>query len=177
MGGLNAENQLQSWLMHEAELFLNAHGRVMIGWDEILEGGVSDNAAIMSWRGLEGGIAAARTGHEVVMTPTSYCYLNFYQSKDRDHEPFSFDAYVPLSKTYAIPVVPKELTPEESRFILGCQVNLWAEYITSPQNAEWMLLPRLAAISEAQWMPEASRSYDQFLLRTSSGRRGSIGES
>ncbi len=163
--GLNAENQLQSWLMHEAELFLNAHGRVMIGWDEILEGGVSDNAAIMSWRGLEGGIAAARTGHEVVMTPTSYCYLNFYQSKDRDHEPFSFDAYVPLSKTYAIPVVPKELTPEESRFILGCQVNLWAEYITSPQNAEWMLLPRLAAISEAQWMPEASRNYDQFLQR------------
>jgi len=163
--GLNVENQLQSWLMHEAELFLNANGRVMIGWDEILEGGVSQNAAIMSWRGLEGGIAAARTGHEVVMTPTGYCYLNFYQSKNRDAEPFSFDAYLPLSRTYTIPVVPKELNAEESRFILGCQVNLWAEYISTPQNAEWMLLPRLAAVSEAQWMPESARHYDQFLQR------------
>lgn len=163
--GKKAEDQLQSWLMHEAELFLNANGRTMIGWDEILDGGVSDNAAIMSWRGLDGGIAAARTGHRVVMTPTSYCYLNFYQSKNRDAEPFSFDAYVPLSKTYAIPVVPKELTPEESRYILGCQVNLWAEYITSPQQAEWMLMPRLAAISEAQWMTEDARNYEQFLQR------------
>lgn len=163
--GISAEDQLQSWLMHEAEVFLNANGRTMIGWDEILDGGISDNAAIMSWRGLEGGIAASRGGHNVVMTPTSYCYLNFYQSKNRDAEPFSFDAYVPLSKTYAIPVVPKDLTPEESRYILGCQVNLWAEYITSPQQAEWMLMPRLAAISEAQWMTEESRNYEQFLTR------------
>lgn len=163
--GHTAENQLQSWLMHEAEIFLNAHGRTMIGWDEILEGGVSDKASIMSWRGLEGGIAAARSGHEVVMTPISHCYLNFYQSKNHDAEPFSFDGYVPLSNSYAIPVVPETLTPEEAKYIKGCQANLWAEYITSPQQAEWMLLPRLAAICEAQWMSKEARNYEAFLER------------
>lgn len=163
--GLTAENQLQSWLMQEAEKFLKAHGRSMIGWDEILEGGVSESAAIMSWRGLQGGIAAAKTGHDVVMTPTDYCYLNFYQSKNHEYEPFSFDAYVPLSRTYSIPVVPHELTPEEAKHILGCQGNLWSEYIEYPQKAEWMLLPRLAALCEAQWMTEESRNYEQFLER------------
>ncbi len=164
-GGLKAEDQLQNWLMHEAERFLNEHGRSMIGWDEILEGGVSETAAVMSWRGLEGGIAAARTHHNVVMTPISHCYINFYQSKNRDAEPFSFDGYCPLSMVYSIPVVPEELTPEESKYILGCQVNLWAEYIPYAEQAEWMLLPRLAAISEAQWMTAEARNYDDFLKR------------
>lgn len=163
--GLTAENQLQNWFMHEAEQFLAENGRSMIGWDEILEGGVSATASVMSWRGLEGGIAAAHTGHDVVMTPTSYCYLNFYQSKNRDAEPMSFDAYVPLSRSYSLPVVPEELNEEEAKHILGCQANLWAEYITSPQQAEWMLLPRLAAICEAQWMPASSRNYSSFLNR------------
>lgn len=163
--GLKAEDQLQNWLMHEAEQFLNQHGRSMIGWDEILEGGVSETAAVMSWRGLEGGIAAARTHHNVVMTPISHCYINFYQSKNRDAEPFSFDAYCPLSMVYSIPVVPEELTPEEAKYILGCQVNLWTEYIPYAEQAEWMLLPRLAAISEAQWMTAEARNYDHFLQR------------
>lgn len=163
--GLSAENQLQSWLMHEAELFLNEHGRSMIGWDEILEGGIGQSASIMSWRGLQGGIAAAHAGHKVVMTPIDYCYLNFYQSTNHEYEPFSFDGYVPLSRAYTIPVVPDELNEEESKYIIGCQANLWAEYITSPEQAEWMLLPRLAAICEAQWMPASSRQYDQFLVR------------
>lgn len=163
--GLKAEDQLQNWLMHEAEVFLNANGRSMIGWDEILEGGVSETAAIMSWRGLEGGIAAARTHHNVVMTPIAHCYINFYQSKNRDSEPFSFDAYCPLSMVYSIPVVPEELTAEEAKYILGCQVNLWTEYIPYAEQAEWMLLPRLAAISEAQWMTAKARNYENFLER------------
>lgn len=163
--GRKAEEQLQSWFMQEAERFLQEHGRQMIGWDEILDGGVSPTASVMSWRGLQGGIAAARSGHQVVMTPIEYCYLNFYQSARRDAEPFSFDGFVPLSHAYRIPVVPEELNEEESRYILGCQANLWAEYIPSPQQAEWMLLPRLAALSEAMWMPAAARDYDQFLGR------------
>lgn len=163
--GLTAENQLQSWLMHEAELYLKANGRTMIGWDEILEGGISDDAAIMSWRGTEGGIAAARNGHQVVMTPIGHCYLNFYQSRNHDNEPISFDADLPLSTVYALPVIPQELTDDEARYILGCQANLWAEYITSTQQAEWMLLPRLAAICEAQWMPQQKRDYSLFLQR------------
>lgn len=163
--GLKAEDQLQNWLMHEAEQFLNEHGRSMIGWDEILEGGVSETASIMSWRGLEGGIAAARTHHNVVMTPIAHCYINFYQSKNRDAEPFSFDGYCPLSMVYNIPVVPEELNADEARYILGCQVNLWCEYIPYPEQAEWMLLPRLAAISEAQWMSASARNYDDFLQR------------
>lgn len=163
--GLKAEDQLQNWLMHQAEQFLNQHGRSMIGWDEILEGGVSETATVMSWRGLEGGIAAARTHHNVVMTPIDHCYINFYQSKKRDSEPFSFDGYVPLSKVYNIPVVPSQLTADEAKYILGCQINLWTEYIPYAQQAEWMLLPRLAAISEAQWMSEKARNYNNFLQR------------
>ncbi len=163
--GFTPENQLQNWFMHEAEQFLNANGRSMIGWDEILEGGVSATASVMSWRGLSGGIAAAHTGHDVVMTPTDYCYLNFYQAKNHDSEPMSFDAYVPLSRTYSIPVIPSELSDEEAKHILGCQANLWTEYITSPQQAEWMLLPRLAALCEAQWMPASTRNFDAFLHR------------
>lgn len=163
--GLTAENQLQNWLMHEAEVYLNNHGRSMIGWDEILEGGAGASATVMSWRGLEGGIAAAKTGHDVVMTPIDYCYLNFYQSTNHEYEPFSFDGYVPLSKAYTLPVVPEQLTAEESKHVLGCQANLWAEYITTPEQAEWMLLPRLAAISEAQWMPAGRRDYQDFLER------------
>lgn len=163
--GLTAENQLQCWLMGEAEKFLKEHGRSMIGWDEVLEGGASQTAAIMSWRGLDGGIAAAQTGHDVVMTPIDYCYLNFYQSKNHEYEPFSFDAYVPLSRAYNIPVVPESLTPEQAKHIKGCQANLWSEYIAYPQQAEWMLLPRLAALCEAQWMPKEQRNYDQFMER------------
>lgn len=163
--GRTAEDQLQNWFMHEAEQFLMEHGREMIGWDEILDGGVSETASVMSWRGLEGGIAAASTGHKVVMTPIAHCYLNFYQSVNRDAEPFSFDGFVPLSKAYAIPVVPEQLSADEAKYIQGCQANLWAEYITSPQQAEWMLLPRLAALSEAMWMPAQSRNYEQFLER------------
>lgn len=163
--GLTPENQLQNWFMNQTELFLNSRGRSMIGWDEILEGGVSETASVMSWHGIEGGIAAARTGHDVVMTPISYCYLNFYQSHNHDSEPMSFDAEVLLSKAYTIPVIPKELNATEAKHILGCQANLWAEYICYPEQAEWMLLPRLAALCEAQWMPESSRNYDSFLLR------------
>lgn len=163
--GSTAEDQLQSWLMLEAERFLNENGREMIGWDEILDGGISPSTSIMSWRGKEGGIAAARSHHKVVMSPTAHCYINFCQSKDQGTEPLSFDAYLPLSQSYALQTVPSELNEDEAQYILGCQANLWTEYITSCNQAEHMLLPRLAAICEAQWMPQSSRNYNDFLHR------------
>ena len=163
--GRTAEDQLQNYLMHDAEQYLIDHGRKMIGWDEILEGGAAPSAAVMSWRGQQGGITAARQHHDVVMTPTSHCYLNFGQSRDAKAEPEGFDAYLPLHQVYAIEVTPGELTAEEGRHILGCQANLWTEYITTPGQAEWMLLPRLAAMAEAQWMAAEARDYEAFVSR------------
>jgi hexosaminidase len=162
--GLKTAEELQSWFIRRIETFLNARGRTLMGWDEILEGGLAPNAAVMSWRGVEGGIAAAKAGHPVVMTPTSNCYFDYYQG-DPALEPPGIGGFLPLSKVYAFEPVPAVLTPEESRFIVGAQGNLWTEYIATPSHAEYMTFPRIAAMAEAGWTSAAGRDWDDFLRR------------
>src|SRR5690606_33034351 len=137
-----------SYTMSRVEKFLNAHGRQIIGWDEILEGEIAPNATIMSWRGTEGGIEAARQKHDVIMTPTSYMYFDYYQSLDTQREPFAFGGFVPVERVYSFEPLPDELTPQEQQHIIGVQANLWTEYIKTDSHLEYMLLPRLAALSE-----------------------------
>ncbi len=164
-GKHSAEDRLQTYCMARVERYLNEHGRDIIGWDEILEGDVAPNATIMSWRGMQGGIKAARLGHDVIMTPTSYCYLDYYQSEDRDKEPLAIGGFVPVEKVYSLEPVPTELTSEEARHILGAQCNLWTEYIATTEHVEYMVLPRMAALSEVQWMQPEAKDYDSFLQR------------
>lgn len=161
--GLTAPRQLQGYATKRVERFLQAHGRRLIGWDEILDGGVSPTAAVMSWRGTEGGIRAARQGNPVVMAPTTHCYLDYYQTDDVANEPLAWGGCLPLSKVY-------ELDPYEGldslaqRCVLGVQANLWTEYIPDFAQAQYMLLPRLAAVAEVGWAPRR-RNYDDFLRR------------
>ncbi len=162
--GLKTEEELQSWMIRRIERFLNAKGRKIIGWDEILEGGLAPNAAVMSWRGTEGGIAAARAGHPVVMTPTSSCYFDYYQG-EAALEPLSIGGYVPLSKVYSFEPVPPELGPEERPFVLGVQANLWAEYIAAPEHSQYMTYPRLSAMAEVGWTTPDNRNWDEFRER------------
>jgi hexosaminidase len=162
--GLKSEEELQSWFIRRIEAFLNARGRTLMGWDEILEGGLAPNAAVMSWRGIEGGIAAAKAGHPVVMTPTSNCYFDYYQG-DPALEPLAIGGFLPLSKVYAFEPVPAALTAEEGRFIIGAQGNLWTEYIATPSHAEYMAFPRIAAMAEAGWTAAAGRDWEDFLRR------------
>ena len=163
--GLSKEAELQTYINKEMEAFLEKRGRKIIGWDETLEGGLSENAAVMSWRGYEGGTAAAKLHHQVVMTPTANCYFDYYQLKNRDAQPLGIGGYLPLSKVYAMEPVPNDLTPEEAKYIMGAQCNLWTEYVLSPDHAEYMLLPRLAAMSEVQWLKPEAKNYGQFLER------------
>jgi hexosaminidase len=160
------EEYLQSFVINHAEKFLNAHGRDMIGWDEILEGGLSPNATVMSWRGIKGGIEAAKQKHDVIMTPTDYLYFDYYQVKDTKNEPEAIGGYVPLEKVYGFDPLPEELTPEEHKYIIGVQANLWTEYIPTLSQAQYMVLPRWAALSELQWTT-AAKDYDGFLSRLS----------
>ncbi len=162
--GLNNEEELQSWFVKKIERFLNSKSRTLIGWDEILEGGLAPNAAVMSWRGMEGGMAAARAGHPVVMTPTSHCYIDYYQG-DPALEPKAIGGFLPLGRVYAFEPVPETLSAEEARFIVGAQANLWTEYIPSPEHAQYMLFPRLAAMAEAGWTEKGLRDWDGFLGR------------
>lgn len=148
--GLKNEAELQSYVNSRIEKFLNSKGRKMIGWDEILEGGVSQDATIMSWRGASGGITAARKGNYAIMTPNNHCYLDYYQTTDRNDEPDAIGGYVPLHKTYELNPYDK-LTPEEQKFIMGVQGNLWCEYIPTPMQLQYMALPRLGAIAEIGW--------------------------
>ena len=163
--GLTDEAQLQTYINKEMEAFLQKRGRQIIGWDETLEGGLSDKAAVMSWRGYEGGTAAAKLHHQVVMTPTSHCYFDYYQLKNRDAQPLGIGGYVPVSKVYGMEPVPEGLTKEEAKYIMGVQCNLWTEYMLSPDHVEYMLLPRLAAMSEVQWLQPEAKNYEQFLVR------------
>ena len=163
--GLSKEAELQTYINKEMEAFLEKRGRKIIGWDETLEGGLSENAAVMSWRGYEGGTAAAKLHHQVVMTPTANCYFDYYQLKNRDAQPLGIGGYLPLSKVYAMEPVPNDLTPEEAKYIMGAQCNLWTEYVLSPDHAEYMLLPRLAAMSEVQWLKPEAKNDGQFLER------------
>ena len=163
--GHTAEHYLQSYVTARMEQFLNSHGRRIIGWDEILEGELAPNATVMSWRGMGGGIQAAQMGHDVIMTPTTYAYFDYYQSQNTEEEPFGIGGYVPLELVYSFEPAPETLTPEQKGHILGAQANLWTEYIKTPDHVEYMLLPRLAALSEVQWMQPDKKDYQQFLQR------------
>ena len=164
--GLQNEAELQSYVNSRIEAHLNKKGRKLIGWDEILEGGVSQNATIMSWRGTEGGIAAAKKGNYVIMTPASYCYLDYRQTTDRKDELDSNGSYVPLRKTYSFNPYD-QLSKEEQKYILGVQGNLWTEYVTTPMQLQYKTLPRLAAIAEIGWSnpsPE-TKDVEEFIGR------------
>lgn len=158
---LHDTHELQSYFIKRMDTYLTERGRKLIGWDEILEGGLSPNAAVMSWRGEEGGIEAAKQGHYVVMSPTSYCYLDYYQSS-HNSEPLAIGGFLPLEKVYKFNPVPKSLTKEETKFILGGQANLWTEYISTMNHAEYMMFPRALAIMQGLWC-ENKPSYQEFL--------------
>lgn len=162
--GLKDENELQSYFIRRMERFLLAHGRKMIGWDEIVEGGLAPEATVMSWRGMEGGIAAAQQGHDVVMTPTSHCYFDYYQA-DPATEPAAIGGYTTLKKVYSLEHIPEELTPQEGKHILGAQGNVWTEFIPTPGHAEYMAVPRMLAIAEVDWTPASLRNWDDFRNR------------
>ncbi|HLP57105.1 MAG TPA: family 20 glycosylhydrolase [Fluviicola sp.] len=148
--GLHDSHELQSYVIREMEAFLNANGRKLMGWDEILEGGLADNAQVMSWRGTQGGIEAAKMHHPVVMTPGSHCYFDHYQSTS-PNEPLAIGGYTPLEKVYAFNPVPEGLTPEEQTYILGAQANLWTEYLPDMNSVEYNAFPRLVAMSQVLW--------------------------
>lgn len=162
--GLADEHELQSWFIQRIERFLNAHGRRLIGWDEILEGGLAPNATVMSWRGVQGGIEAARQGHDVVMTPTSHLYLDYYQGPP-EQEPLAIGGFVPLERVYAFDPVPEELTAAEARHILGAQGNVWTEYMKTWDHVEYMVFPRLFALAERVWSQADARDFPAFAKR------------
>jgi len=162
--GLKDENELQSYFIKRMEKFINSKGRKLIGWDEILEGGLAPEATVMSWRGFEGGIEAAKSGHDVVMSPTSFCYFDYYQGP-KESEPLAIGGFLPVSKVYDFGLVPEELTAEEAKHILGGQANLWSEFVPTPDHAEYMLYPRLEAMTEALWTMQSNKNYDNFLKR------------
>lgn len=161
------ENQLQSYINCEVESFMKERGRAIIGWDEILEGGLSGESIIMSWRGTKGGIAAARQGHRVIMSPNVFSYIDHPQLKDLGKQPRTTDSYiVSASKVYSFePLIPDSLTKEQQRLILGPQVNLWTEHVAYPQHAFYQLLPRLGASSEVQWCNPDQKNFDYFKKR------------
>lgn len=160
--GHKAEHYLQSYVTARVEKFLGEHGRRIIGWDEILEGELAPNATVMSWRGSEGGIAAAKLGHDVIMTPNSHFYFDYYQSLDTENEPFGIGGYLPVERVYSFDPMDR-LTPEQQQHILGVQANLWTEYIADNAHLEYMLLPRLSALSEVQWCQPEIRDWERFL--------------
>ena len=159
------EERLQSFVINHIEKFLNDHGRQIIGWDEILEGGLAPNATVMSWRGEKGGIEAAKQKHDVIMTPNTYLYFDYYQAKDVDNEPFGIGGYLPLERVYSYEPMPASLTPEEQKYIKGVQANLWTEYIATFPHAQYMVLPRWAALCEIQWSSPEKKNYADFLSR------------
>ncbi len=164
--GLADEAELQSWFVRRIEGYLRDHGRRLVGWDEILEGGLAPQATVMSWRGEAGGIEAARQGHDVIMTPNPVAYLDHYQG-DPEHEPLAIGGYTPLEEVYAWEPVPAELTGDETRHVLGAQGNMWTEYMASGSHVEYMLFPRLLALSEVLWSPRDSRDLEGFRARVS----------
>ncbi len=165
-GKHSIENQLQTWINHEMEQYLKERGRDMIGWDEVLEGGLTEHGIVMSWRGINGGIEAAKQHHRVIMTPTDYCYIDYYQLKDQWGQPLGIGGYLPVSKVYSFePLIPDQLSEEEQKYILGPQVNLWTEYVGVPQHVFYMLLPRLDAISEVQWCRSDQKDFEDFKTR------------
>jgi len=159
------EEKLQSFITNHVEATLTAKGKKVIGWDEILEGGISPTATVMSWRGVKGGIEAARLDHDVIMTPTTYLYFDYYQVWDRTHEPDAIGGFLPLQKVYSYEPLPAELTPEEQQHIVGVQGNLWTEYIPTLEHMQYMALPRWAALAEIQWSSPEKKDYHDFFYR------------
>lgn len=164
-GKHTAEERLQSYVIRHAENTLARYGKRIIGWDEILEGGLAPNATVMSWRGEKGGIEAAQSGHDVIMSPNTYLYFDYYQAKDAKQEPFGIGGYLPLERVYSYEPFPAVLKPEEAKHIVGVQANLWSEYFKTYRHVEYMALPRLAALAEIQWRPQGVRQYNEFLQR------------
>ncbi|MEM6628904.1 MAG: family 20 glycosylhydrolase [Bacteroidota bacterium] len=162
--GLSNELELQSYFIKRIEEYVNSRGRRIIGWDEILEGGLAPNATVMSWQGITGGIEAAEQGHDVVMTPTSHVYLDYYQG-DPENEPLAIGGNLPLEKVYAYEPTPEELDEKEAQHILGAQANLWTEYIPTGEKAEYMVYPRACALAELVWTPKEGKDFIDFTQR------------
>lgn len=162
--GLHDMDELQSYFVKRMEKFINANGKKLIGWDEILEGGLAPDATVMSWRGVKGGFEASAQGHDVVMTPGTHCYFDHYQGP-QNQEPLAIGGYTPLSKVYQFDPVVDTMTSEQAAHVLGGQANLWSEYITSEEHSEYMIFPRLAALSEAVWSPKELRDWNDFSAR------------
>lgn len=163
---LGGADELQSYFVQRIEQFLHANDRKLIGWDEILEGGLAPRATVMSWRGTEGGIAAARMGHDVIMTPNSHCYFDHYQAVP-EGEPLAIGGLTMLEDVYHYEPVPEVLSPDEASHILGAQANVWTEYLKTPSAVEYMILPRMAALSEVVWSDSSQRNYEDFKVRLS----------
>ena len=161
----SAEDYLQSYVMNRMAKVVEARGRRVIGWDEILDGNVSETAIIMSWRGTQGGIEAARKGHDVIMAPSSHLYFDYYQSEDIASEPMCIGGYLPVSRVYEFQPLPAELTPEQQKHIIGVQANIWTEYIASFKHVQYMAMPRMDALAELQWNNPEDRDFDAFVNR------------
>ena len=159
------EHELQSWFIRQMDDFLVAHQRRLVGWDEILEGGLAPNAVVMSWRGTKGGIEAARSGHDVIMAPTSHTYMDYYQAKDQTEEPLAIGGFLPLDVVYSFEPVPEELEPEFKKHVLGGQGQLWTEYMPNPKQVEYMAFPRMSALAEVVWTPPERKDYPDFIER------------
>ncbi len=162
--GLKDVNELQSYSIHRMERFLNSHGRKLLGWDEILDGGLAPNATVMSWRGTEGGLAAIRSGHKAIMSPGQYCYLDGYQDAPYS-QPEAIGGYLPLKKVYGYEPVPDSLSADEAKLMYGVQANLWTEYIPTEEHAEYMLYPRSIALAEVAWSKPENKSWEDFHRR------------
>lgn len=163
--GLADEHALQSYFIQRIEKWLNARGRRLIGWDEILEGGLAANATVMSWRGSQGGINAANAGHDVVMSPTTHCYLDYYQGEDTENEPSAIGEYLPLERVYQFQPIPAAIDPAKAHHVLGGQGNVWTEYMPTAAQVEYMVFPRAAALAEIVWSYPAERNFDDFFAR------------
>lgn len=161
---LSDVNELQSYLIHRIEVFLNKNGRKLLGWDEIMEGGLAPNATVMSWRGEEGGIKAVKSGHRAVMTPGSHCYIDFYQDAPYS-QPEAIGGYTPLEKVYSYNPIPASLTANEAKLIYGVQANQWAEYIETDEHYEYMMYPRLLALAEVAWSAPSRKDWTDFHAR------------
>lgn len=162
--GLKDELELQSFFIKKIEKFINAKSKRMIGWDEILEGGLAPNATVMSWRGMKGGIRAANAGHDVIMTPTSHCYFDYYQSRHAD-EPVAIGGYLPLEKVYSFEPIPRDIADDKKQHIIGAQANLWTEYIPTVEHLDYMAYPRATAMAEVLWSKEKQRDFKDFSER------------
>jgi hexosaminidase len=162
--GLRNEEELQSWFIRQMDTYLTARGRRLVGWDEILEGGLAPGATVMSWRGVRGGIAAARAGHDVVMTPTTHTYFDYHQSQNRETDP-PIGNLLPLDSVYAYEPIPADLEPQHTKHVLGTQGQLWTEYMPNPRQVEYMAFPRMTALAEVAWTPRDRKDLADFRRR------------